>query len=247
MKNYFYVTLLFLLGCTNNLLAPDSNTYSDDYGGLNKNKKIFVTPINEVFKDLDGGGKIVFDEIVKQLEASGWKVSTMSEENYLDILSLHAKSVGGFFSPETGMKNIEKYNYVISMVAKNIGESGDYAAVIIPSFSLKTAKLGGRNASWDGVKRKYLAEGRYAIDMRWSGNTKGLSIELSAFTPSGEWIFTSYGGLMLPFHTTVKHGDPVNELRSDMFESENDIKSGIEVALIPIIHPSLTNQARRTP
>ena len=116
---------------------------------------------------------------------------------------------------------------------------------MFPSFVLKQAKSKGKYAHWNGVKRKKIVEGFFSNEISWSGTTRGLSLELIAFNASGEWLFTSYGGLLLPYYTKIKNSKPIVKLRDHMFEELDNIESGVKIALFPIFKRSLTKQFSR--
>lgn len=238
MQKRIFSLVLFVLfsGCASkpNSSAHYTNAYS--YDGLNRETTLFIAPIMSTFKDLDKGEKIVLEEIAQQLDSAGWKIVTMGKTNYSDLFDWHAESIGGLYSWATGEIDVDKFEYVLAKVAESISQSGDYEAIVIPTITLRTAELKGRYAFWDGVKRKKITDHRYS-NMSWSGNTRGLSIELSTYSPEGYWLFTSYGGLTLPYHTIRKDGKDVNAKRENIFDNESDIRSGVNVALTPILNP----------
>ncbi len=107
--------------------------------------------------------------------------------------------------------------------------------MIFPAFVIKRAELKGQYAHWDGVKRKKVTKGGYTADHRWSGQTSALSLELFVFDGKSQWLFTSYGGLALPFYTDMKTTKLESKFRKDLFKNEKHIQSGVHTALLPIL------------
>lgn len=225
----------FILGCTNSPHISEDNAYSKKYKGVGKQRQILLLPVNNSINYFSDGDAVVSRNIVTQLELHGWLVVTLNKSIYEKEWSRIIKEIGGVYSPTTGHLDTDKYYDSLVKLTKKVSKERAYSAILIPSFELKAAKLKGKYAHWDGVKRKKITEGSSSEGMRWSGSTKGLSLKIWAFDSKGEWLFTSYGGLVLPFYTSMYNSKVENKLRVDMFKNSKDIESGVNVALLPII------------
>lgn len=230
------VFLGFILhGCTSVETMLKDNNYAPGYSGIEKDRRIFIVPIKESFGPSVHGAEFLVREMGKQLELNGWSVVTMSRDNYLEAWSAISHDMGGLYSPTSGRLDPEKVEQATTKFIELINRAESCSAILFPSLSLKSAELKGRYAYWDGVKIKTVVTGASSMDVSWSGQTKGLSLRITAFSPSAEWMFTSYGGLALPYRTVMKGTIAVSEIREDVFEKQHDLESGVTLALRPIL------------
>jgi len=54
-----------------------------------------------------------------------------------------------------------------------------------------------------------------------------------AFNPQGEWQFTAYGGLMLPYETNYDKNKMT--LRDNLLADPGETDDGVKAALMPLI------------
>merc|ERR1711916_132514 len=120
--------------------------------------------------------------------------------------------VGGIYSSETGRIDSDKYAAAMYQLITIINKNETYAAVIQPELVIRNADLTGKHAKWDGVLVKTIDKGARARDVSWSGGTRGISLRVSAYDYSPKWLFTSYGGLALPWATIISFQDPEPEV-----------------------------------
>jgi len=62
-----------------------------------------------------------------------------------------------------------------------------------------------------------------------------LSLEFDAYDVNGNWLFTSYGGISVPYIINLR--DSTNDLKPRLFEGKKDqgyLEKGVEVALKPL-------------
>jgi len=224
-----------ILGCATSPHISSDNAYSKVFKRVSKENPILLLPVKETIKEFNKADAIVSESVVKQLEFHGWSVVTLNRGVYEQKWSEIVKEIGGIYSSSTGRLDTDKYYDAIVKFTKRISREKMYSAILFPSFELKMAELKGKHAYWDGVRRKKIVKGSSDENMRWSGNTRGLSLKIWAFDSAGEWLFTSYGGLVLPFYTSMYNSKEESRLRLDMFDNSKDIESGVNVALLPII------------
>lgn len=233
MLTFVIITTLF--GCSHTPTLSEDNRYSDNFSNPKVADTIFISPIQVNYKGLDDGEKIVRQEMSRQLNAAGWDVATMRMGNYLDIFYGINDSIDGLYSPATGRIVPEKYEYALTEFVKTINDTQEHAVTLVPSFELKTATLKGRAATWDGVRRKHISDLPGTDTTSWSGHTRGLSMKIMAFSADGTSLFTSYGGLVLPFQAALKDGDARMEIRENLFEEKENIAAGVRSALLPLL------------
>lgn len=237
MKKFIVLIIVAssLFGCVRVDELSEDNLYAPTYSGIGKEKTVFLAPMTINYKSFTDGEASVVREIEKQLESNGWRVATMDEEEYLSVSSAIVSRIGGLFSSQNGQFESAKFNRLLKSLTRYIVRKGDYGAIVFPSLILKPAELEGSYVHWDGVTQTVAATGRY-YGGSWIGKTRGLSLELVVFSSSGDWMFTSYGGVALPYLMTYERNQPVAKLRDDMFEKPEDIAAGVRAALLPILN-----------
>jgi hypothetical protein len=122
MKKYSVLLLVitFFLGCVNTPKLSEDNSYSPEYTGVDKKQKILIVPLRENLETPEHGGETVLKEIGKQLEFNGWRVNTLSKNNYNKIWSKINSLIGGIYSPSTGLIDTKKYEYALFKFVKSM-------------------------------------------------------------------------------------------------------------------------------
>lgn len=239
LKKLLVVALLSITAaCTSTVQHSESNTYSAEFTGLPLGSRILLVPLVPNFKQLSAGSDVVRLEVARQLEASGRVPVLQSENDYMRLWSATVWNIGGLYNKYTGQLDEENQARAMRAYARLMAQTESFSAVFFSSFELRTADLEGRYASWDGVERRQQAWGASGGALEWSGNTHGLSLKIVAYDPAGQWLFTSFGGLMLPYKARVGE-NPGYDIREHLFEQVDEIVSGVEVALYPLMHTQL--------
>lgn len=204
--------------------------------------RVFVMPVAEQYTEFEGGGEVVSAEIGRQLQDGGWQPVTMEQSKYTKVWSSIVRRIGGMYSPQTGKIDRLKFKFAAMELVRSVSDASTYDAFLFPSLVIRDAELKGKRATWDGVSRAKVTRGSTA-PMSWSGTTKGLSLEIIALDAESNWLFTSYGGLALPFYSDLRD-NPKNEVRDDIFDRPYDIQSGVTVALYPILDREMKNRSQ---
>lgn len=224
-----------MVACTNTAQQSDSNSYSTEFDGLPPGSRILLVPLAPNFKQLSAGSDVVLLEMTRQLEACGRVPLLQAKDRYMEQWSATVWNIGGLYNKYTGQLDEENQARAMRAYAQAMAKTESFSAVFFSSFEIRTADLDGRYAAWDGVERRQQAWEASAGATEWSGNTRGLSLKIVAYDAAGHWLFTSYGGLVLPYR--ARGGKiPDLEIRDRLFEQADEIASGVEVALYPLLY-----------
>ncbi|MEM7255341.1 MAG: hypothetical protein AAF493_28405 [Pseudomonadota bacterium] len=197
-------TIALVMGCVATKPAISrNNLYAAGYQDASLGDTIYIVQTKSAHDRYALGAGRVTRELVRQLRQRQWSVKTLSGERTQPWWEEASQSVGGVYSSTTGRKKPDAFRRALERFVKRIREEEGKTAIIVPNLVHTPAKLDGKSAQWDGVRRAQIVSPRLERH-RWSGKTVGLSVEVIAFSATGEWITTSYGGLVLPFHTVVK-------------------------------------------
>lgn len=238
MKSLFtlFVFVLVSSGCASRGPMSERVSFSDNYVAITKAQKILIIPVKNNFTKKNALGTAETGRALEsQLIAEGWNASTMDRKLYEETMSQSSIAVGGIFSPVTGQVDKAKYKALLSVFIELINQRESVDIVIFPYITVRSAKLHGGTAAWDGVVRRKVTSGANTHAMSWSGTEKSLSLQLNTYTSAGNFLFTSFGGLTLPFVTRLTFSQAESSLREDMFDNAKDIAEGVDIALEPIL------------
>jgi len=94
----------------------------------------------------------------------------------------------------------DDFDAVVRSFARTLSEHAAYRALVIPSLVYRHARVSGRHAHWDGVRRRIpvrSSDHRGDHTTNWDGRITALSLHALVYTPDGERIFQGWGGLDL--------------------------------------------------
>jgi hypothetical protein len=192
-----------------------------------------LLPVKSQSPEIAKGEEFVLQQLHRQLTEARYKVAVLNAENYATLWSEEVAAVGGIYDPTNGRLRPEAYGQAMSGLAQRIAADTMCALVLSHSLTLRTAKLSGKTAEWDGQHRRHPTTGGGSFGMTFSGHTTGLSVELLAISAEGTIAFRSFGGVSLPYRTNLSTEQ--NELRPDLFSSDNEISEGVSLALAPLL------------
>jgi TPR repeat protein len=231
MKKIITLVLFGFCFFSNLLLAAESdpNTYADSLPNIPKNARIALLPMAYDFPAVPQEVPVIQAAIISQIKALGFTPISVT----LDPASTPKEVIKTFTLANDAHKDVRaaKQNFLA-----NLKKQTAYEIAFIPSVISRKATLSGQVAIWDNVRNGLVVKGGgYGGDMDWSGARLALSLELDAYDMAGNWLFTSYGGISLPYIVNLK--DSTNDLKPRLFESEKDkgyLEKGVEVALKPL-------------
>ena len=134
-----------------------------------------------------------------------------------------------------------------ALFARRIADQVDYSAIVFPSLVTRAARIQGKTAAWDGVRREVELTGREGVgtvmgsDLLISsagvrGEIAAASLHVAVLASDGDLRFEGAGGLSLLQEldekgAAAKGGTQVAvELRPDAFADPSELREGVEVA-----------------
>lgn len=206
----------------------DPNTYAENLPVISKNARIAILPIAYDFSAVPQEIPVVQESIIAQLKSLGltpFNIKFNPSTTPKDTIQL-------FMLANTSHEEIRPAKQVF---VENLGKQVNYEIVLIPAVVSRAAKLSGQVAIWDNVRAGLTIKGIGSSDsFEWSGSKLALSLELDAYDKNGKWLFTSYGGISLPY--VINTRESMNDLKPRLFESKKDqetLQKGVEAALKP--------------
>ncbi|GGY80706.1 hypothetical protein GCM10011613_27200 [Cellvibrio zantedeschiae] len=228
------IITLVMLGCTlfSGLVFaadPDPNTYADSLPNIPKNARIAILPMASDFQAVPQEIPIIQEALISQIKTLGFTPIKV----VLDPASTSKEVVRTFAISNEAHKDIRpaKQGFLA-----NLKKQTPYEIAFIPAVISRKATLTRQIVIWDNVRVGLVVKGGgYGGDMEWSGSKMALSLELDAYDAEGNWLFTSYGGISVPY--VVNLDNSTNELKPRLFEAERDqtyLQKGVEAALKPL-------------
>lgn len=234
IRYFILASLISLLAaCASSAVkeSPD-NKIAENFQAPDRSKKVLMLPPRADYHEFSIGESVVKQNIYEQLKRAGYQAVMLDENNYKEIWGQEVAAVGGVYDPQTGGFRRAAYMHALSEVVKRVAAETDCSIVLVPRLVVRTATVSFRSGTWDGVKRRQRQED-YSPYATYSGTTAGLSMELMGFNPQGEWQFTTYGGIMLPYE--INGGTRRQELRHDLFSAPQEIEEAVGLALRPVV------------
>lgn len=227
------ITVISFLCCmvSNVVFAgeEDPNTYADNLPTIPKNARIAILPMAYDFAAVPQEIPLIQEAITAQIKALGLTPFTIK----FDPASTPKDTIQVFKLANTTYKEVRPAKQTfVSSLKKQV----NYDIVLIPAVVSRSARLSGQVAIWDNVKAALTIKGfGSGENSEWSGSRLALSLELDAYDVSGNWVFTSYGGISIPY--VINTREAMNDLKPRLFESKKDqdtLQKGVEVALKPL-------------
>jgi hypothetical protein len=215
---------------------------------------VVLAPLNlgiEPPADLDDAVPIVENALVRALQARGARVAMIWPPDAHALWDAAAASVARSDDPARDLRAVAQ------VFSNTLGESTRFDLLLFPSLALREARVTGRQARWDGVRRRIpvrtragaedthaapdapVFEGGVALQPEWGGRIAGLSLHLLAYRPGYEPI-ERWAGLDV-VHETVQVRGPTGaqaevELRprADILGDATLVDEGIAHGLDPI-------------
>jgi hypothetical protein len=154
---------------------------------------------------------------------------------------------------ESKLKQPPRLEAVASAFARVLADEARFDVLVIPSLIYRDAKVEGRFAEWDGVRRRIRFQVRspvrggvapspdpnwQQVAPEWQGKITGLSLHVLLYTPGGRPVFQGFGGLDL-VHDAVQEreesADPFLRLQPDLLKDAEHVREGVALALDPYV------------
>jgi hypothetical protein len=121
-----------------------------------------------------------------------------------------------------------------------VAEHADFDLLVMPSLVYRKARVTGRYASWDGVRRRVTLHTRTVTGENlhttdWRGRISGLSLHALVFTPEGRRVFQGWGGIDLVHDAVLVKGGNFDRsflrLQQQLIENPEHVREGVALAL----------------
>jgi hypothetical protein len=223
-------------------------------------RRVVLAPVSfnqDVPELLEPGIPALQAEIARHLAGKGCEVSAPPFEEFSDLWTSKAASVGGLYAAG-GAFVPERYDEVVRGLLAALREDGRALdALVLPYLAVRDALIGRMTARWDGVERKVrLVWPSRSVKARFpqgasfavSGTVKSTSLHVMIYGAGGEKLVDHYGGLELitEFMVTTGFDDSSrvpNYLmwswgyeprdRADLFQDPEVLRQGVRIAFAP--------------
>jgi hypothetical protein len=134
-----------------------------------------------------------------------------------------------------------------AVFARRIADQVDYTAIVFPSLVTRAARIQGKTAAWDGVRRDVGLAGRETVGTVMGsdliiaqtgvrGEIAAASLHVAVLSPGGALRFEGAGGLALlqqleeGGNATKGSTQVAVAMRSDPFADASELREGVEAA-----------------
>jgi len=231
--------------------------------------RVAVAPLNlpvELAPDLEDAVDPVAAEIIRYLQTRGARVAVIFAP---DAWTLWQESAAAIQTDREGAPDLLETARAFSVA---LDAHADYDLLVLPSLVFREAKVVGRFAHWDGVRRRVRFRTRSggpigwakpipdpilsgdvgataATEREWRGRITGLSLHALLFTPEGRGVFQGFGGLDL-VHDAVQEREgsadpPLLRLHASLLANGDHVREGIAQALDPYLSESRSASGTR--
>lgn len=196
---------------------------------------VVLVPSRDAGESFPAGEAMARQQLEQQLAAAGYRVVGVDPGEHEKIWNQEAAAAGGIYDTTTGALKRGVYQQVLGAVARHIAVQTHCALVVDYRLVLRPAPLSGWGAEWDGQKRRPTVINSVSREIRLSGTTRGLSVELTGVLSDGRIAFRTFGGTSLPY--TMNRLASKQEVRHDLFATDRETADGVKIALAPLLKP----------
>jgi hypothetical protein len=214
--------------------------------------RVVVAPMNlavPLGPDLQDAVEPVNRELLRYLQAHGARVAVIFAPDAIALWSDVAEALAGRASHPGG-------DPVPSAFARSVASEAAFDLLVLPSLVYRDARVEGRVAQWDGVRRRIRftsevapaaasdatrASGEnLAPEPGWRtfrGKITGLSLHALVFDPQGKIVSQGFGGLDLVHEVREGKGADESSLRlqTEVLANAANVREGIAVVLDPVL------------
>lgn len=235
--------------------APQAR-FGDVAPGAPGGVRVVVAPMNLALRlatDLEDAVEPVSGELVSYLRAHGVRVATVDPADAWNVWRDASAAL------EKKANEPPRIEVVASAFARVLARETSYDVLVIPSLIFRNAKVEGRFAEWDGVRRRIRVRVRQPeqgggterapdpdwaqLPPEWRGKITGLSLHVLLYTAEGRPVFQGFGGLDL-VHDAIREreasADPSLRLQRELLDDPEHIREGVALALDPYVAPRRT-------
>lgn len=208
--------------------AAESNRYSDIEYLLNENDSIAIYPPAYDFQAIQNELDVIEESVKNGLEKIGLKGDFINASES-DFKALQFLSFARY---EQERKKEIRTAFIDSLPKGKV-----HKLIVFSSVVQREAMLRGKIAKWDGMKHLQIMKGYSGAPgvSVLSGSTMGLSLKHDVYTPKGEWLYSAYSGISVPYYFDMKKGGD-GFLKEELFGSKKD-KKYLKKSMDVILHP----------
>jgi hypothetical protein len=207
--------------------------------------RVVVVPVNlavRAAQEVEPGLDPVWHALLQYFASEGKSVVAIDRNDagalWNEVMAEEAKSESG---------NPDLYG-AYARFAKRVGEQAEFDSIVFPTIVTHSARINGRVASWDGVRRQVdipgllnesidtYREGKIWIDRHGAtGELAAASLHVAVLSPQGELRYQGTGGLVLlqELAEPKKRDEDVEltaVMRKDAFAAPDQLREGIGAA-----------------
>ena len=219
--------------------------------------RVVVAPLNlplQLALDLEDAVDPVTQELIRYLQQNDARVSVIFAP---DAWALWRDSTAAVQKKGSDPPDVAA---VASVFSRSLANEADFDLLVFPSLVYRDARVMGRHAHWDGVRRRIrfripsgvpigraqsIPDPLDPTDLggspapEYRGQITGLSLHALVFTPEGRGVFQGFGGLDLVHDTVQKRegsgDDSFLRLHSKILGNTEHVREGIALALGPYL------------
>lgn len=212
---------------------PDFDTVVLATVNYNKPSRRYIRPFE---------GKI--DNMVRDhLESAGYKV--LPPHIFKNAWAKAIRTTGDTYDPSTDRLNENAHHRALKIALDEVKANSNADAVIFTDIieRLITFSAGVNHiARWDGVSRKVPVQGLgdgVPMDFNWGAPVEAASLLVVVYELENyNMVFNGLGGMAATQAINLKSSEPKFGRRKNLFEKDDHIQEGIDLAFHPLINMS---------
>lgn len=205
--------------------------------------RVAIAPLNlgrDTGLELEDAEQVVADELARFFQERGARVGVVHRGD----AERAWRAVHGAIEETDRDAEDDGLDRVAAAFTIALRQHSDFAFdyVLIPSLVLRDARVFGRIASWDGVRRRVrprrasgATQAHYFRE--WEGEITGLSLHVLVYEPDGRRVYEGWGGLDLT-HDPVVIGNSMSPRpmpQAEVLANAGYVREGVELALRPYL------------
>jgi len=211
----------------------------DDGGTSAGSMRAVIAPLNlavPLARDLEEVVEPVWVEIIRYFQSNDARVAVIWPA---DARWLWQSSMLAVHSSESRAPSLET---AARAFVRALGEHADFDLLVMPCLVYRKARVIGRHAQWDGVRRRVnlhtrTVTGENLHTRDWRGRITGLSLHALVFTPEGRRVSQGWGGIDLVHDAVLVKGEYSERsflrLQQQLLENPEHVREGVALALEP--------------
>jgi hypothetical protein len=206
--------------------------------------RVVVAPLNLALRldpDLESALPAVDEEIVRYFQSHGARVAVIWPP---DATTLWREAVAAVRGAGPEPPDLERAAAEFSLA---LGDHADFDLLALPSLVYREAKLVGRYAQWDGVRRKVTVHtatrvGGRSVAMGWEGMISAVSLHTLVVTRHGQLVYQGFGGLDVVHDAVVPEPGRTHRAflrpQPEALGNTRHVREGVARALDPYVSHS---------